>query len=101
MSSHRTDGGATVDPADVDAVRSNLEQFAGDAVEEREDGALRVSFGSRTYITVAPGGHVDTGMPLHSFAGPADRLVFDHAAGELHVERDTEGGPVSYTFRRP
>jgi hypothetical protein len=36
-------------------------------------------------------------MPLHEFAGDADRLVFDHDAGELHVER--EDG--RYTFRRP
>ena len=92
-----TDGGTVVDPTDTDAVRRNLERFAGaDRVAER-DGALVADFRGVTHVTIHPDGRIETGMPLHEFAGTADRLVFDHDAGELHVER--EG--TSYTFRRP
>jgi hypothetical protein len=87
----------SVDPTDTDAVRHNLERFAGaDAVSER-DGAVVADFRGVTHVTVHPDGRVETGMPLHEFAGEPDRLVFDHGGGELHVERD--GG--RYTFRRP
>lgn len=92
-----TDGGTTVDPTDTDAVRQNLERFAGaDRVTER-DGALVADFRGVTHVTVHPDGRIETGMPLHEFAGEADRLVFAHDAGELRVERDG----TDYTFRRP
>jgi len=88
----------TVDPTDTEAVRDHLERFAGaDAVTERSDGAVVADFRGVTHVTIHPDGRVETGMPLHEFAGRADRLVFDHDAGELHVERD-DG---RYTFRRP
>lgn len=96
-----------VDPTDADAVREHLERFAGaDAVTERADGAVVAQFRGVTHVTVHPGGRVETGMPLHEFSGPADRLVFDHAEGELRVERDAGDGDgardgVAYTFRRP
>jgi len=89
---------STVDPTDTDAVKRNLERFAGEAaVSEDEDGAVVANFRGVTHVTVHPDGQIETGMPLHEFAGAADRLRFDHDAGELHVER--EG--TSYTFRRP
>jgi len=92
------DGQSRVDPTDTDAVRQNLERFAGtDAVSEGDDGAVVADFRGVTHVTVHPDGRIETGMPLHEFADVADRLVFDHDAGELHVER--EG--TSYTFRRP
>jgi len=92
-----TDGGTAVDPTDTDAVRQNLERFAGaDRVTER-DGAVVADFRGVTHVTVHPDGRIETGMPLHEFAGEADRLVFDHDAGELRVERDG----ADYTFRRP
>ena len=92
-----SDSGTGVDPTDTDAVRQNLERFAGaDRVTER-DGALVADFRGVTHVTVRPDGRIETGMPLHEFAGVADRLVFDHDAGELRVER--EG--TDYTFRRP
>jgi hypothetical protein len=91
------DGGTAVDATDTEAVRRNLERFAGaDRVSERDD-AVVADFRGVTHVTVHPDGRIETGMPLHEFAGTADRLVFDHDAGELHVER--EG--TSYTFRRP
>jgi len=94
---HVTDGGTAVDPTDTAAVREHLERFAGaDRVSER-DGAVVADFRGVTHVTVHPDGRIETGMPLHEFAGDADRLVFDHDAGELHVER--EDG--RYTFRRP
>jgi len=37
-------------------------------------------------------------MPLHSFAGTPERLVFDHEDGELRAELD---GESVYVFRRP
>lgn len=87
-----------VDPTDTDAVRTHLVRFAGEsAVSERADGAVVADFRGVTHVTVHPDGRVETGMPLHEFAGRADRLLFDHDAGELHVER--EDG--RYTFRRP
>ena len=91
------DGGTAVDPTDTDAVRRNLERFAGaDRVSER-DGAIVADFRGVTHVTIHPDGRIETGMPLHEFAGEADRLVFDHDAGELRVER----GETDYTFRRP
>ncbi|WP_459195050.1 hypothetical protein [Halosimplex sp. J119] len=88
-----------VDPTDTAAVRDHLDRFAGaDAVSERDDGALVAQFRGVTHVTVHADGRVETGMPLHEFSGAPDRLVFDHDAGELGVERD-DG--VSYTFRRP
>ncbi|WP_135362641.1 hypothetical protein [Halosimplex halophilum] len=88
----------SVDPGDSAAVRRALERFAGtDAVSERDDGAVVAQFRGVTHVTVRPDGRVETGMPLHEFSGIPDRLVVDHDAGELHVERDG----VSYTFRRP
>ncbi|MDS0276242.1 hypothetical protein NDI85_00280 [Halomicroarcula sp. S1AR25-4] len=98
----RADGGTTVDPTDSEAVRSHLERFAGpNRVTERDDGTLTAEFGASTYVSVSPEGRVATGMPLHAFDAPADRLVFDHDAGELHVEGRSDGGQVTYTFRRP
>jgi hypothetical protein len=91
-----TPAGTTVDPTDTAAVRDHLARFAGD-VSEREDGAIVADFRGVTHVTVHPDGRVETGMPLHEFAGRPDRLVFDHDAGELHVLREGE----SYTFRRP
>jgi len=92
------DGQLRVDPTDTDAVRRNLERFADtDAVSVGEDGAVVADFRGVTHVTVHPDGRIETGMPLHEFAGAADRLVFDHDGGELHVER--EG--TNYTFRRP
>ncbi|WP_123537313.1 hypothetical protein [Halosimplex salinum] len=89
-----------VDPTDREAVRRNLERFAGaDAVTEREDGSLVADFRGVTHVTVRPDGRIETGMPLHEFAGAPDRLVFDHDAGELRAEG--EAGGVAYTFRRP
>lgn len=92
-----SDDSTAVDPTDTDAVREHLKRFAGaDAVSER-DGAVVADFRGVTHVTVHADGRVETGMPLHEFAGEADRLVFDHDAGELHVERDG----TEYTFRRP
>ena len=94
---HVTDGGTAVDPTDTAAVREHLERFAGaDRVSER-DGAVVADFRGVTHVTVHPDRRIETGMPLHEFAGDADRLVFDHDAGELRVERDG----TDYTFRRP
>ncbi|KOX94322.1 hypothetical protein [Haloarcula rubripromontorii] len=94
-----TDGGSSVDPTDRAAVRDHLERFAGaDAVTEADDGTLRAEFSGRTHVAVAPDGAVDTGMPLHSFDGTPERLVFDHDSGELRAELD-DGGV--YVFRRP
>lgn len=88
----------TVDPVDRGALRHALERFAGGrAVTESDDGSLIADFRGTTHVTVRPDGRVETGMPLHEFSGAPDRLVFDHDAGELHVE----GDGVSYTFRRP
>jgi len=92
------DGGTAVDPTDRDTLRSHLERFAGtDRVSETGEGTLTAEFSAATYVSVDTDGRVSTGMPLHSFDAPADRLRFDHDAGECHV---TAGG-VSYTFRRP
>jgi len=94
-----TDGGSSVDPTDRTAVRDHLERFAGpDAVTEADDGTLRADFSGRAHIAVAPDGTIDTGMPLHSFAGTPERLVFDHDSGELRAELD---GESVYVFRRP
>jgi hypothetical protein len=94
-----TDGGCSVDPTDRTAVRDHLERFAGPgAVTESDDGTLRADFSGRTHVAVAPDGTIDTGMPLHSFAGTPERLVFDHDSGELRAELD---GESSYVFRRP
>ncbi|MGB9932958.1 hypothetical protein [Haloarcula amylolytica] len=94
-----TDGGSSVDPTDRTAVRDHLERFAGpDAVTEADDGTLRADFSGRTHIAVAPDGTIDTGMPLHSFAGTPERLVFDHDSGELRADLD---GESLYVFRRP
>ncbi|KAA9398686.1 hypothetical protein Har1130_10760 [Haloarcula sp. CBA1130] len=99
MHRHSTDGGSSVDPADRAAVRDHLERFAGpDAVTEADDGTLRADFGGRTNVAVAPDGTIDTGMPLHSFAGSPERLVFDHDGGELRAELD---GESVYVFRHP
>jgi len=93
-----TDGGTAVDPTDSEAVGDHLRRFAGEsAVTEHDDGTLVADFRGVTHVTVHPDGRVETGMPLHEFAGRTDRLVFDHDAGELHVRRD-DG---RYTFRRP
>jgi len=89
--------GTPVDPVDTDAVRRQLERFAGSDAVTETDGRLTAEFGRSTYVTVGSDGQVDTGMPLHSFEGTAERLVFDHDAGELHVVADG----VSYTFRSP
>jgi len=101
MSTRRlADGGTTVDPADRELLRRQLEQFAGsENVTERSDGTLRAAFSRATFVAVGPDGHVSTGMPLHAFDAPADRLRFDHDDGELHVTGD--GEKLSYTFRRP
>ncbi|EMA23741.1 hypothetical protein [Haloarcula argentinensis] len=99
MRRHITDGGGGIDPTDRTAVRGQLERFAGpNAVTEADDGTLRADFGGRTHVTVAPDGAIDTGMPLHSFAGTPERLVFDHDSGELRAELDD--GSI-YVFRRP
>ncbi|MCJ0618229.1 hypothetical protein JZX76_01410 [Haloarcula hispanica] len=94
-----TDGGNSVDPTDRTAVRDHLKRFAGpDAVTETDDGTLRADFSGRTHVAVAPDGTIDTGMPLHSFAGTPERLVFDHDSGELRAELD---GKSVYVFRHP
>ncbi|MFU1782326.1 hypothetical protein ACM16X_13170 [Haloarcula japonica] len=94
-----TDGGSSVDPTDRPAVRDHLERFAGTGtVTEADDGTLRADFSGRTHVTVAPDGTVETGMPLHSFDGAPERLVFDHDSGELRVELGDEN---VYVFRRP
>ncbi|GCF12890.1 hypothetical protein Harman_08250 [Haloarcula mannanilytica] len=94
-----SDGGISVDPTDRAAVRDQLEQFAGpEAVTEADDGTLRADFGSRAHVAIAPDGTVDTGMPLHSFAGTPDRLVFDNDNGELRAEFDDDS---VYVFRHP
>ncbi|MEF8973705.1 MAG: hypothetical protein V5A15_02350 [Haloarcula sp.] len=99
MDRHVTDGGSSVDPTDRTAVRDHLERFAGSgAVTEADDGTLRADFGGRAHVAVGPDGTVDTGMPLHSFAGTPERLVFDHDGGELRAELD---GESVYVFRRP
>ncbi|AAV45139.1 unknown [Haloarcula marismortui ATCC 43049] len=99
MRRHITDGGSSVDPTNRTAVRNHLERFAGpSAVTEAEDGALRAEFSGRTHVAVAPDGAIDTGMPLHSFAGTPERLVFNHEDGELRAELD---GESVYVFRRP
>lgn len=95
-----TEKPVTLDPTDRAAIRRNLERFAGaDAVSERSDGALVADFRGVTHVTITPDGRVETGMPLHEFAGAPDRLVFDHENGELRAE--TADGDTSYTFRRP
>ncbi|WP_324757529.1 hypothetical protein [Haloarcula montana] len=93
----RADGGTAVDPTDSATVRDHLSRFAGVDVERDDDGTLRATFGRSTFVAVAPDGTVTTGMPLHGFDGPAERLIFDHEAGALRIEADG----VSYTFRRP
>jgi len=96
----RTDGGTTVSPTDRDALRTHLEQFAGeDRVTESPDGTLAAEFSGSTYFRVDPDGRISGGMPLHGFDGPVEELRFDHESGEIHVSAD--GGAVSYTFRRP
>ena len=98
----RTDGGTVVDPTDRTALRQALEQFADvEAVDEMEDGSLRARFGSQTHVTVTADGHVEAGMPLHSFAGPADHLEFDHDAGAIRVRTGEGEDAVAYVFRRP
>ncbi|MBV0922623.1 hypothetical protein KTS45_00260 [Halomicroarcula limicola] len=97
-----TDGGTAVNPSDRDALRRHLERFAGtDRLTEADDGTLSAEFGQSTHVSVGPDGRVDSGMPLHAFDAPAERLVFDHDAGELHVEFGDGDAAVSYTFRRP
>ena len=97
-----TDGGRVVVPvSDRSRLRSEFERFGGEAFVEREDGTLACDFAGVTHFTVLPDGRVDAGMPLHAFEGQPDRLVFDHERGEVTVEIDREGRPVSYTFRRP
>ena len=97
-----TDGDRVVVPlSDRASVRSELDRFAGTALLEREDGTLSCDFAGVTHFTVLPDGRVDTGMPLHSFEGPADRLVLDHERGEVTVELDTADRMLAYTFRRP
>ena len=94
-----TDENEAVDPTDREALRRHLEQFIGsDSVTADADGTLTARFSSSTYVSVDPDGHVQSGMPLHAFDGPAERLHFDHGDGEFHVVTD-EGS--SYTFRRP
>jgi hypothetical protein len=94
-----TDGGTSVDPTDSAAVRDHLERFAGpDTVTEADNGTLRAEFSGRTHLAVAPDGTINTGMPLHSFTGTPDRLVFDHDSGEMRAELD---GETAYVFRRP
>jgi len=95
-----SDEPVTVDPSDRAAVRRNLERFASpEAVSERSDGALVAEFRGVTHVTVRANGRIETGMPLHEFAGEPERIVFDHEHGELRVE-DADGD-TSYTFRRP
>ncbi|MDS0259033.1 hypothetical protein NDI56_06470 [Haloarcula sp. S1CR25-12] len=95
-----TDGGTTVDPTDREALRRHLEQFAGeDRVTESPDGTLVTEFSQSTYVSVDPEGHVEGGMPLHLFEGPAETIEFDHDSGEIYVSTDDEA--ASYTFRRP
>jgi len=94
-----TPEGTTVDPSDRETLRTHLERFAGtDNVTESADGSLTARFSTSTYVSVDPTGHVTSGMPLHAFDGPAERLHFDHGDDELHV---TGQGATSYTFRRP
>ena len=101
MDSERdADGDAIVDPTDREALRHHLERFAApDSVTEGAEGTLTARFSSSTYVSIAPDGHVRTGMPLHAFDGPAERLHFDHGDGELRVATGEER--ISYTFRRP
>jgi hypothetical protein len=88
----------TVDPADRDRLEERLAAFAGEAaVDVRPDGTVVASFGGRAEFAVGPDGAVAAGMALHAFEGTAERLRFDHDAGEIHVE----GPEVDYTFRRP
>ncbi len=97
-----SDTGRVVVPvSDWEALRRQLERFAGEAFAERPDGSLVCDFAGVTHFTVLPDGRVDTGMPLHAFEGPADRFVFDHERGEVTVEIDREEATLSYTFRRP
>jgi len=96
----RADGGTAVEPTDRNALRTHLEQFAGEGrVTERSDGTLVAQFSQSTRFAVDTDGRVESGMPLHGFDGPADRLRFDHERGEIHVSADD--GAVGYTFRRP
>ena len=101
MDSERaTDGGTGVDPTDRETLRDHLERFAGeDRVTESADGTLTADFSASTYFTVGADGHVESGMPLHGFDGPADRLRFDYDGGEIRVSADD--GAVNYAFRRP
>ena len=93
-----SDGGTTVDPADRESLRRNLEQFAGaERVHEDADGTLVAEFSGSTCFSVSPAGRVSSGMPLHGFEGPADTLRFDHDSGRIRVTVDA----ASYTFRRP
>jgi hypothetical protein len=97
-----TDGDRVVVPvSDSASLRSELDRFAGSAVRTHSDGTLACDFAGVTHFTVLPDGRVDAGMPLHSFQGPADRLVFDHERGEVTVERDAGDETLTYTFRRP
>lgn len=90
-----------VSVSDGERLRQELQRFAGEALTERPDGSLVCDFAGVTHFTVLPDGRVDSGMPLHSFDGPADRFVFDHERGEVTVERDADETTLSYTFRRP
>jgi hypothetical protein len=98
----RPDGGhAVVALSDRDRLRRELERFGDEAFVRRDDGTLACDFAGVTHFTVLADGRVDAGMPRHAFEGKPDRLVFDHERGEVTVEIDREGRPVSYTFRRP
>jgi len=91
--------GDRVDPTDREAVRTQLERFAGSGtVIEGANGLLRADFGGRAHVKVAPDGSLDTGMALHSFDGQPEALVFDHENGELRAELT---GGATYVFRRP
>ena len=94
------DDDTAVEPTDRAALRDHFERFAGrESVTETDDGTLRAEFSRSTFVAVDPDGRISTGMPLHGFEGPADRMVFDHEDGELHVSAG--GDDVAYTFRRP
>ena len=89
-----------VDPGDRHRLETELGRFAPD-VAERSDGTLVATFGSTAHFAVEPDGTVDAGMPLHDFAGPAERLAFDHEDGVIEVTFETGDDAAVYTFRRP
>ncbi|AGB16816.1 hypothetical protein Halru_2230 [Halovivax ruber XH-70] len=82
---------------DWDALVEELRRFgeSGDVTADAD--SIRLNFGAGS-VELERGGHVSTGMALHTFEYDGDAsIVVDHDAGSLTIE----SGSVTYTFRRP